>query len=172
MSEDALLQKKIFISHKSEDLEKIKSLIDILKSHCNSKVEFVYSDAMPKGHKWWDWIYKTTTTSDALLLLIISNNGNWEWCLFEAGLFLGSKSKSPNQVIQVLHSEEIDVNRILGPLQPFQNTKINKLQLEGFLEQFYGTSKLVNITPPINELLSNSSSDIEKMAHEICKVLA
>ena len=78
---------RVFISHKHEDhalavevqtaLEKLSELIDC----------FVSGADIPAGVEWRREIRSALAKSHALVLLFTEPSKNWDWCLYETGLY-------------------------------------------------------------------------------------
>lgn len=161
---------QVFVTHKSDDIEKVNKLIQILQIYdAAERLKFVLAEDMPKGEVWRQFIYKNVVEANVLFFLMVSPTVNWEWCIYEAGLFAGSKAEGSNRKIIVFFNPS--QHSIPSPLEDLQAVKINQGDIEIFLQQFYGTTQLTGVEPPLNSNLAKNLSVIKDVAQSICALL-
>jgi hypothetical protein len=161
--------KKIFLSYKSSDPKDKKSakrIKEILEGLSRDAVQVFASDeSIHAGDNWRPVINKEINEADYLIFLYTDRHANWDWCHFEAGLFLKT---APESV-------EVDKRRIFcihpasvgdppSPLGTFQHIKLPDAleSLVNFLVQLFVGDD------PIRKLWFDSNSErIRQMATDI-----
>jgi hypothetical protein len=89
----------IFLSHKKCDENCAKDLRAILRKPCGGKLDIKLMEEIPKGKEWREWIKENLAVADMLLLLYTEPTLDWNWCLFEAGIFTGSNLSQLKRVV-------------------------------------------------------------------------
>ena len=161
---------KVFVTHKSEDLNTVESFIKIIHDYDTSEtLEFILAEDIPKGEDWRQRIHDQVVDANVLLFFMISPEKDWHWCLYEAGLFTGSQSFNPSRRIIIFFNPNL--HTLPSPLENLQGVKVTeKRDVETFLRQFFGTSDLTGTEPPLNSDFNNLST-VQKAANDICKLL-
>jgi TIR domain len=162
---------KVFVTHKSEDITSVNQFVDILRLYdAAGRLQFVVAEDMPIGENWRQYIHCNVVEANVLFFLMISPAPNWEWCIYEAGLFAGSRSQdSTNNIITFFDPSK---NALPTPLEHLQAVQTNQDNVERFLRQFYGTTDLTGVEPPINRNFSGNPLAIHNAAQQICSLLA
>ena len=124
---------KIFLSHKSKDEALATELADILTEPCSGVLDVYLMEAIPAGKEWFDWIKESVAESSMLLLLFTDETLEWDWCLYEAGLFAGSKAMDCRKVI-CIHDPKTEQPRQLAHLQ---SVPADFMPVKRFLENLY-----------------------------------
>jgi hypothetical protein len=151
---------RVFISHKEEDKELAFTTRQLLESKCNNLRCYVsgadYSD------DWLNTIKSELADADVLLLLFTSPAKQWDWPLYEVGLFTPLDDNTPKRAIVYFYSGE---HRPV-PLKHLQGVRVdpNKLgYIEKFLTKFYKTTKITGVEPPLlPRITDNEISDRAK----------
>jgi hypothetical protein len=91
-------QERIFLSHKVVDKEAAGKVKQELEQNFGVKV-FLSSDttSIRGGSDWRKEIQDNVLASNRFVLLFSDPRLNWDWCLYEAGLFQGSHPTKENQ---------------------------------------------------------------------------
>jgi TIR domain len=161
MSNSESSSQLIFISHKSEDILIVKSLVELLKSEMDN-VTFFLSEEIDKGDLWREKIETKLKEAKCLLLLYTDTSYDWTWCLYEAILYdeLVSKLDPENHKLYCIH--------YLGspppdPLQKLQTIKSTNDDISEWLANFYKTTgqsdafrSLEATSAKVGDLLRNS----------------
>jgi len=79
----------IFLSHKSHDELLAKKLNEILCRYCSALLQVYRMEEISTGTQWMTWIRTKLAKSNMLMLLFTDPTADWDWCLYEAGLFTG-----------------------------------------------------------------------------------
>jgi hypothetical protein len=160
----------IFISHKHEDEEialRIRKILKGFDDDDNPMIEFHLSEEIPGGEPWYEWITSKLKSSNLLILLFTDPTRNWDWCLYEAGLFDPLDDKIHRRTI-CLHSSAIDPPEPLKHIQAFSaSTK----DIEKFLIQLFHDKTLTGLEKPIASWISKAEEKRKKAAEEISKLI-
>jgi hypothetical protein len=161
---------QVFVTHKSEDIQRVKQFIQILQLYdAEERLIFFVVEEMPGGRDWRQFIHRSIVEANVLFFLMISPTNKWEWCIYEAGLFAGSRfQESTSNVIIFFDPSK---HTLPSPLEHLQAFKANQDDIERFLRQFYGTYDLTGIKPPINHNFAKNSICITEVAKDICALL-
>ena len=153
---------RVFISHKSEDDTLAYRLRDILERRCPQLRCYVAGNDY--GADWRSRIENELKEAHVLLLLFTSPARDWDWPLYEVGLYHSLDDRRLGKVIY-FHASIVRP----GPLQNLQGVKIDSEAQEPvveFLKQFYRTSSIINSDPPL--LPKIRLTEIRTRANEIC----
>jgi hypothetical protein len=87
---------------------------------------------MPGGIEWRDWIDEKIGDSDIMLFLYTEESFNWQWCLYEIGLFRQPKNPDSQPII-CIHNQSISSSNLPSPLEKYQAYLATKDGFEKFL---------------------------------------
>ncbi len=139
MSTSEALPQLIFVSHKSNDIKLVQSIVKILKSEMDN-VEFFLSEEIEKGDVWRNEVINKLKEATCFLLVYTDSSFDWSWCLYEAILFdeLVSSRDPENRKLYCIH--------YLGtpppdPLQKLQTIASSNDDISKWLASFYKTTK-------------------------------
>ena len=161
---------RIFISHKAEDAIIAKSLRDILKKYDDDedeKLEFCISEEIPGGKKWYKWIRENLKASNLLILIYTDPTRNWDWCLFEAGLF-DDLNGACHRRITCLHSSK---TKPPDPLCEFQSFAATHERINEFVNQLLIGKELLNLEKPVAKWLKKFPVQLENTVNDICLLI-
>ena len=161
---------RIFISHKAEDKIIAKSLRDILKEFDDDereKLKFYLSEEIPGGKKWYKWIRDNLRASNLLILIYTDPTRNWDWCLFEAGLFDDLNGACHRRLI-CLHSSK---TKPPDPLCEFQSFAATHERINEFLKQFLIGTEMLNLEKPVAKWLKKVPDKLKKTVNNICRLI-
>lgn len=106
---------KIFISHKSIDKELASRVKDVLQGLSPKKITaWVSGEDIADGADWNRAIKRQLAESHLLLLLYTRESFEWDWCLYEAGLFTRFDREDVSSVVCLYPREG-------GPPRPLSN---------------------------------------------------
>jgi hypothetical protein len=161
---------QVFVTHKSEDVREVRRFINILRPYdAAERLKFVLVEDMPYGENYRQFIHQNAIEANVLFFLMISPAPEWEWCIYEAGLFAGSRSQdSTKNIITFLNPS---IHTLPLPLEHLQAVRTNQDDVERFLRQFYGTTDLTGVEPPINRNFAKFLPAINRAAQQICLLL-
>lgn len=159
---------RIFISHKKEDSVIAKTLRDILKKFdSENMLEFYLSEEIPGGEEWYEWIRKNIRASNLLILIYTDPTRNWDWCLFEAGLF-DDLDGICHRRITCLHSSKTAPP---GPLAKFQSFAATHERIKEFVTQFLIGSEMLNLNRPVAKWLESFPDQLKNTINDICLLI-
>jgi len=158
----------IFISHKHEDEVTALGVRDILKLFDNDQmIEFHLSEEIPGGEDWYEWITSKLKLSNILILLFTDPTRDWDWCLYEAGLFDLMDGAHHRRTI-CLHSSETDPPE---PLRHIQAFSAKQKDIEKFLNELFNETTLTGLEKPIASWITRAEEERKKAVEEISKLI-
>src|SRR5580765_8737085 len=93
----------VFISHKHDDHALAVKVKDAIESLNREVIDCFVSDVdITAGTDWRREIRSALARSHILLLLFTAPSKNWDWCLFETGLYMRFDRAEKNQVSSVV----------------------------------------------------------------------
>ena len=114
----------VFISHRSEDREIAMVLQGALELFSKFKLDHsknIYvCEAIPGGTDWRNWIEEKIAKSTILVFLHTEENADWRWCLYEIGLFRGSRSHGQSRKVHMITLKNPHIEKPLPPIDQFQ----------------------------------------------------
>ena len=120
---------RVFISHKHDDHAFADTVAASLCSLTGTIECFVSGADIGAGTDWNDEIRQALFRSHLLLLLFTNPSSNWDWCLYEAGLYTRFQEDHVCSVVSVF-----DPNRSAPrPLSNLQGVPATQEKLEAFL---------------------------------------
>jgi hypothetical protein len=158
----------IFISHKIKDsaaaLELKKMLIKLGPQDDRLKVHI--SEHIEGGTEWFKWIQGRLVESNMLLLLYTDSTDDWEWCMYEAGLFTDLKNGDLKRVICIYSTEEQP-----KPLKHLQGVRADDAEIEKLLKDLFIGKQMLQLDEPLNPWLKNNLDIISDRAKKITSLL-
>ena len=155
---------RIFVSHKDEDRAKARTIKDLLEVYAPNRLEFFISgENIIAGEDWQERIRNELRNSTLLLLLFTEPTKNWDWCLFEAGLFTPLIDRDEQRRIICIYPFDSGGPR---PLTNLQGIPADVESVSKFLTSLFRTSDITGVEPPLNPKLS--PNDIGDVASQIC----
>lgn len=154
---------RVFISHKEEDKELAFAVRAVLESGSGSLRCFV--SGSDYSGDWLATIRSELRSADVLLLLFTSPAKQWDWPLYEVGLFTPIEETAPQGAIVYLYSGESRPK----PLEHLQGVRVdpaNLKVLQVFLGKFYRTAEITRRDPPLNPGIADG--EILDQARKIC----
>jgi TIR domain len=130
MTQDSGYKFRVFVSHKHDD-HALAGTVKTALEDMSGRIEcFVSGSDLSAGSDWNAEIRSQLTKSHLLLLLFTEPSRNWDWCLYEAGLFtsLGAEDHS----VVCLHRPQ---DALPSPLQNLQGVPVRVDLLQQFLSQ-------------------------------------
>jgi len=120
---------RIFVSHKHEDHALADTVKQALEGLSSTIECFVSGTDIGPGTDWNLEIRDELARSHLLLLLFTNPSQNWDWCLYEAGLFTRFESDDVCSVVSLYQPDGSPPR----PLSNLQGVPANQEKVEAFL---------------------------------------
>ena len=131
---------RVFISHKHGDHEFAAAVDEALRSLSPTLECFVSGSNISAGTEWNHEIRDALRKSHVLILLFTNPSQNWDWCLYEAGLFTRLDHEDVHSVVSLFHSDGV-APRVLENLQ---GVRARQSEIAVFLESLCKSTWLVS----------------------------
>jgi len=131
MTQDSGNKFRVFVSHKHDDhalAETVKTTLEGLSGRIDC---FVSGSDLSAGSDWNVEIRSQLATSHLLILLFTEPSRNWDWCLYEAGLFTSLGAAEDHSVVCLYRPQ----NASPSPLKNLQGVPVEAVPLQRFLSQ-------------------------------------
>lgn len=169
---------RIFISHKHDDHDNAAGLAQVLEGLDEQIKCFVSGTNLVAGSDWNAEIRSQLLETDMLLLLFTEPSKNWDWCLYEAGLFTslgdehsvvclyqaGGDSPRPLKALQGVPVEQEPVQRFLGQLCT-ETWRVARKWRFGALRPTVTTDRLSEVTQRVLALFPKPRTASAPVAH-------
>lgn len=134
MTEDKF---QVFVSHKQDDHALAKTVKTTLERLCGSSIYcFVSGSDIAAGSDWNAEIRSQLAKSHLLILLFTEPSRNWDWCLYEAGLFTSLGAAEEHSVVCLYRPPKSPADNALpSPLRNLQGVPVAPEPLQEFLRQ-------------------------------------
>lgn len=129
----------VFVAHRHEDISIIRKAVRQIEHYCADKVQFLLSEDIPIGIDWRDWIKQNIAVSNQLWVVYTDPTGNWEWPLYEAGIFTGLKGEGVDSRLVCFYR---NTREKPDALANYEGVQIEQDELKDFLRKFYGEAFL------------------------------
>jgi hypothetical protein len=131
MTQDSSNKFRVFVSHKHDDhalAETVKTTLESLSGRIDC---FVFGSDLSAGSDWNAEIRAQLAASHLLILLFTEPSRNWDWCLYEAGLFSSLGVAEDHSVVCLYRPQ----NGLPSPLKTLQGVPVEADPLQRFLSQ-------------------------------------
>jgi len=131
MTQDASNMFRVFVSHKHDDhalAETVKKTLEGLSGRIDC---FVSGSDLSAGSDWNAEIRSQLAKSHLLILLFTEPSRNWDWCLYEAGLFTSLGVAEDHSVVCLYRPQ----NTLPSPLKNLQGVPVEAVPFQRFLSQ-------------------------------------
>jgi hypothetical protein len=136
---------KIFVSYKLAEVDTARAIVQALRG-ASAKLDIQFADEIPAGTKWRDFIVDHTATANWLILLMTDPDEDWDWCLFECGLFEAGIVSSADRLICLLPPRYKPPSQ----LSHFQAVEATPEQVRGLLNELFVSDDPLPGLDPIN----------------------
>jgi hypothetical protein len=164
MSHDSSETFRIFVSHKHDDHDFAAGFAELLEGLSSRIRCFVSGANLSAGSDWNAEIRAQLLASHLLILLFTEPSKNWDWCLYEAGLFT---SLGEEHSVVCLYRAQGESPR---PLATLQGVAVEPMAVQRFLLQLCEETWRVAKKWRLGALAPKISSEsVEKVAQEIVR---
>jgi hypothetical protein len=150
---------RVFVSHKEEDKELAHCVSTTLQRDCQQLRCYVTGGSV--GIDWREAIEEELVQADVLLLLFTSPAKEWDWPLYEVGLFTSLDGNDHRDVVYLYSGDHRP-----EPLCHIQGVKVelndptpdqeNRDDLTIFLKEFYATTLITGTEPALRPNISET----------------
>ncbi len=156
----ALTQKavNVFFSYKAKDEKTAKAVVDILRKNSAGKLAITYQAEFTQnitGKPWREKIITEIHKANWFILLLPDPSDDWDWCLFETGLFEGQLTSADKLIC--LHHPNIEIP---DPIEGYHSVAAQPDEVEKFLNMVFIKKDPLYGLDPINPALQDSLSEI------------
>jgi hypothetical protein len=156
----------VFFSYKQKDELAATAVVDILRTNSAEKLDIAYQAAFTEkiaGKLWRQEIHTAVDNANWFVLLLPDPSDDWDWPLYEAGLFEG-KFTSGDRLI-CLHHPGI---KIPSQIEGYHAVATSDSQVEDFLRMVYVNEDPIPGMKPLNKSIE---SKIPALAKQIVEAI-
>ncbi|MFX0202091.1 MAG: hypothetical protein ACFFCW_38765 [Candidatus Hodarchaeota archaeon] len=165
----ALSEKEIYVffSYKAKDALTAKAVVDVLRKNSAGKLKITYQGEFTEeyvGKRWRGKIREEVHRANWFILLLPDPSDDWDWCLFETGLFEAQLTSADRLIC--LHHPDV---KIPNPIEGYQAVSATIPEVENFLKMVF-----LNDNPVYGlEALNNSleEEELKKVAKIIVEAI-
>ncbi len=158
---------RIFISHKHEDEATALAVRDAIGQFSGSLKFFISGQSIAEGESWRARLRQELQTSDLLLLLFTEPARNWDWCLYEVGLFESLEVEQSDEPVVCIFGPDADPP---SPLAKLQGVEASPNRMAQFLDRLLTTTQITHRENPLNANVTEAN--IDRAARAICDLFA
>ncbi|MEJ2330082.1 MAG: toll/interleukin-1 receptor domain-containing protein, partial [Gammaproteobacteria bacterium] len=156
----------IFFSYKKKDEAAAVAVVKRLRKYAGDKLRITYQAEFTEdiaGRPWREWIRDEISRANWFILLLPDPSDDWDWCLYETGLF-DRRPTSADRLICLHHPD----TKIPSPIKDYHAVRATIPDLTKFLEMVYVKSNPIPGLEPINKSIKE---DIPSIAAEIAEAI-
>ena len=156
----------VFFSYKDKDERAAKAIVNLLRKYSAEKLKITYQAEFTKeitGRQWRQKIKEEVCRANWFLLLLPDPSDDWDWCLYETGLF-DRQANSADRVICLHHPD----TEIPDPIKDYHAVPATIPKVEEFLRMVYLEDNPIPGLPAINKA---AEDDIPTIAKQIVEAI-
>lgn len=153
---------KVFISHKQPDEASAIAIRDALAQFSGDLEFFISGDSIHAGEDWNARLRTELRDSDLLLLLFTEPTRDWDWCLYEVGLFTKLDSEVDEPVVCIYPPD----GEPPSPLVSLQGVTGSLESAANFVRSFIKTTDITRRERPLNANITEEQ--VNAAAEVIC----
>jgi hypothetical protein len=153
---------KVFFSYKKKDERAATEVVQLLRTYSANKLKICYQADFTEdiaGRQWRQKIKEEVCRANWFILLLPDPSDDWDWCLYETGLF-DHQTTSADRVICLHHPN----TEIPDPIKDYHHVPANVPDVEDFLRMVYLKDNPIPGLPSLNPF---AESEIPRIAREI-----
>jgi hypothetical protein len=128
----------VFFSYKSQDEDSAREIVEELRFYAAEKLKITFAGEFPEeipGARWSREIRDAIQKAHWLILLLPDPSVEWDWCLFETGMFSAHMvSDKVNKLICLHHPAH---TKLPPQINDFQAVKADPADIEAFLTKIF-----------------------------------
>ena len=143
----------VFFSYKKKanDVETANEIIKILRQLSADKLNITHQGEFEKGIKWREAIKQGVKSANWFILLLPDPSDDWDWCLFETGLFV-AQATSADRLICLHHPNIARPSEI----SEFNSVPATQEDIEKFLKMALVDDNPVSGLPAVNKAVEDN----------------
>ncbi len=150
----------VFFSYKKKDEHTAKTIVNILRKYAAGKLEISYMADFTEeisGKIWRAKIREKVCEANWFILLLPDPSEDWDWCLYETGLF----DREPTSADRLICLHHPDI-KIPSPILDYHAVPAAISEIERFLRMVFVNSDPIPGMEPINKHIADEISSIAK----------
>lgn len=161
----------VFFSYKKKDEQSAKAVVKLLRANSAEKLRIAYQADNTKdivGQEWRTWIHTNVRQANWFVLLLPDPSEDWDWCLFETGLFEAQRT-SADRLICLHHPD----TSIPDPIKDYHAVAAVSGEVEKFLRMIFVEENPIPGMKPLNKAITQIPRLAEEIVHAIippCKL--
>ena len=139
----------VFFSYKSKDEKTARKVVEQLRVFAGDKLRITYAADFPRdaGTNWSKKIRESIKKAQWFILLLPDPSADWDWCLFETGMFRGKMVSDKVNRLFCLHHPDVQPP---PQIKEFQAIKAEVDNVQSFLKMVYLDKDPIPGMDPIN----------------------
>ena len=139
----------VFFSYKSKDEITARKVVEQLRVFAGDKLRITYAADFPRdaGTNWNKKIRESIKKAQWFILLLPDPSADWDWCLFETGMFRGKMVSDKVNRLFCLHHPDVQPP---PQIKEFQAIKAEMDIVQSFLKMVYLDKDPIPGMDPIN----------------------
>lgn len=139
----------VFFSYKSKDEKTARKVVEQLRVFAGDKLRITYAADFPRdaGTNWSKKIRESVKKAQWFILLLPDPSADWDWCLFETGMFRGKMVSDKVNRLFCLHHPDVQPPT---QIKEFQAIKAQVDNVQSFLKMVYLDKDPIPGMDPIN----------------------
>ena len=151
---------RVFFSYKKKDEAAAVAVVTELRKYAGNALQISYQADFSQqiaGKQWRQTIRNEITHANWFILLLPDPSDDWDWCLYETGLF-DRNPTSADRLICLHHPE----TTIPSPIRDYQAIRATDTEVEKFLRMVFVEDNPIPGMQPINPSIQNDIPEIAK----------
>jgi len=146
----------VFFSYKkkAKDEDAAYEIIKILRQLSADKLNIIHQGEFEKGKNWREAIKEGVKSANWFILLLPDPSDDWDWCLFETGLFV-AQATSADRLICLHHPNIARPSEI----SEFNSVPATQEDIEKFLKMALVDDNPISGLPAVNKSVSDQIPD-------------
>ena len=153
----------VFFSYKTKDETTATQIIQILRELSAEKLKIVHQGEFEAGTNWRDTIKRGIKSANWFILLLPDPSDDWDWCLFETGLFVAHATSADRLIC--LHHPNIERP---SQISEFESIPATQTEVEKFLRMALIEDNPISGLSALNKAVEKN---IHKYATDIVNVI-
>lgn len=151
----------VFFSFKSKDWETAQTIVELLRKWSAEKIKIFYQGDFGReltGEAWRNAIYEEIKKANWFILLLPDPKDDYDWCLFETGLFEAQRTCADRLIC--LHHHEL---KPPDPIIEYQAVSAEPSAVRSMLEMMFIEENPIPGMRPLNKSLADDIPEYADM---------